>query len=168
MIKKICLVYVFILVTIFQALSAEGIVGFWKTIDENSGKARSVIAIYEYQGKYYGRIIGTFADNGVIKETMYNPKERAPGVVGNPFYSGLDIIWNLKNKGNKYVDGQILDPQKGRVYGAELWNQDGKLIVRGKIFFFGRNQTWLPFTDFDGNFKMPDLKQFTPKIPKVK
>jgi uncharacterized protein (DUF2147 family) len=168
--KKIFWLSLLTLFVFCQAYAQENVEGFWKTVDETSGQIQSMIAIYQYQGKYYGRIIGTYDKNGRIKDSIYSPKERAPGVIGNPFYAGLDIMWDLKHKGDKYGDGKILDPRKGRIYGAEMWAQNGKLVVRGKLLIFGRNQTWLPVVanDFSTNFQKPDLKSFVPLVPKVK
>lgn len=169
MMKKIVCV-LFLMVILNPLWAADDIKGFWKTVDEKSGKVQSVIAIYPYQGKYYGRIIGAYDDKGAISDTIYAPVDKAPGVIGHPYYSGLDIIWDLEPKGKKFVDGEILDPEKGRIYGAELWTEKGKLIVRGKLLFMGRNQTWLPMADneFNTTFKKPDLQKFVPVIPKVK
>lgn len=168
--KKSFLVGLFFILSLCPLYASETITGFWKTIDDRSGKAQSIIAIYPYQGKYFGRIIATFNDQGKIKDSIYDPKERAPGVIGNPPYAGLDIIWNLQDHGGKLTNGKILDPQKGRIYGAEMWISNGNLIVRGKLLIFGRNQTWLPVADseFSAEFKKPDLMTFVPTIPKVK
>lgn len=150
-----------------DSLQEGGIIGFWKTIDEKTGKPQSVVAIYPYNGKYFGRLIVTFDRQGEIEDTIYSATERAPGVVGNPFYAGLDIIWDLKPQGEKFVDGEILDPEHGRVYGAEIWRKDHNLIVRGKVLFLGRNQTWQPAedSDFPEPFKKPDLYALVPQIP---
>lgn len=145
------------------------IVGFWKTMNEKTKKPESVIAIYPYNGQLFGRIILTYFEDGTIQDTIYNPKKRAPGVVGNPYYVGMDIIWDLKPVGNKYKDGSILDPEKGNVYGAEAWKKDEDLIVRGKLLMFGRNQTWprANDADFPQDFKKPDISAFVPVIPKT-
>mgnify|MGYP001028432891 CR=1 FL=1 len=147
----------------------ENIVGFWKTINEKTQRPESIVAIYQYKGVYYGRIILTYYDDGTIQDTIYNPKKQAAGVVGNPYYVGMDILWGLTQQGKKYKDGSILDPEKGNVYGAEAWRKAEKLIVRGKLFVFGRNQTWPPAaeTDFPEGFKMPDINSFVPSIPKT-
>lgn len=168
--KKILLFCLYSILSLNYLVGAEDISGFWKTIDEKSGKAQSIIAIYPYQGKYFGRIVGTFDDEGRIKDSIYQPKERAPGVEGNPFYAGLDIIWNLQDTGKKFTNGNIMDPQKGRIYGAEMWLKNGNLVVRGKLFVFGRNQTWLPVADseFHVGFEKPNLRSFIPSIPQVK
>lgn len=156
------------MLTAFHTLSfAEDIVNFWKTVDEKTNQAQSIIAIYEHEGKYFGRIILTFDKDGKAKDTIYHPVDKAPGVVGHPFYSGLDIIWNLKKEGDKYDGGKIMDPQKGKVYDAEAWLEGNNLIVRGELLIFGRNQTW-PLAneqDFPEGFEKPDLTKLVPKIP---
>lgn len=151
-----------------EHLPAE-IVGFWKTVNEKTMKPESVIAIYQYHGQYFGRIMLTYDNDGAVQDTIYQPKKRASGVVGNPYYVGMDIIWGLKKEGDKYKDGSILDPEKGYIYGAEAWKQGEKLIVRGKLLMFGRNQTWPPAeeSDFPEGFRKPDLTALTPLIPKT-
>lgn len=150
-------------------LVAQDIVGFWKSVDEDTHKAQSIVAIYPYQGKYYGRIVATFGNDGKVGETYLAPKERAPGVEGNPYYAGMDIIWDIKKKDDMYTDGKIIDPEKGKIYDAELWIEGNNLIVRGEIAIFGRNQTWPPAqeSDFPPGFKKPDLSKLVPIIPEV-
>lgn len=152
-----------------KMMAAEDINGFWKTIDDETGKARCIIAVYESEGLRYGRIIGTFDEKGNMKDSIYKPVEKAPGVSGNRYYSGLDIIWWLEDAGQKFK-GKILDPERGKVYNAELWREWDNLIVRGKLGPFGRSQTWLPAedSDFPKGFKKPDLDQMTPDVPQVK
>lgn len=168
--KKLLLLSMLWLFAFSATLTAEDIVGFWKTVDEQTNKPQSIVAIYQYQGKYYGRLIATYDESGKIDDTIYHPKDKAPGVVGNPYYSGLDFIWGLTKEGSKYTGGQILDPEKGRIYDAEMWIDNGNLIVRGELFVFGRNQTWPPATDsdFPTDFKKPDLTKMVPKIPEAK
>ena len=155
------------LLMICSGLRAETIQGFWKTIDEKSGKPGCLVAIYEYQDKYYGRIVGTYNKQGIMDETIEAPQDRAPGVIGKPFYCGLDLIWDLKK--GKHCKGKIIDPKKGNIYRAELWVEDGNLIVRGKLLCFGRNQTWVPAAteDLPPHFKLPDVTKFVPVIPEV-
>lgn len=150
------------------ALMAADIDGYWKSINENTGKPQCAVAVYEYQDLHYGRIIGTYDEAGVMTETIYHPKTKAPGILGNPYYCGIDLIWNLDEVGRKFK-GKIVDPEKGNVYNAELWTDDQDLIVRGKLFMFGRSQKWLPMTDadFPKGFKMPDVSKFVPVIPEV-
>ena len=131
--------------------AAEGITGYWTTIDDETGDAKSVVQIYEHQGKYYGRVVELIQDK--------NAKAKIPG---SPSVLGLDIIWDLEKDGNTYSGGEVLDPTKGKVYGCEIWRDGKKLIVRGKIAFLGRNQTWLPNTTFKGKGGKPTTKK--PKL----
>lgn len=169
--KRKLLFCLFCLFTTVTAFCADGIVGFWNTIDEKTGQARCIVAIYEYDDRYYGRIIATYTEDGKVEDSIDHPITRAPGVRGEPYYAGLDIIWNLQPKGNgKYANGKIMDPEKGKIYNVEVWRSGDDLIVRGQLLFFGRNQTWLPVTDnmFPKNVKKPDLNNLVPVIPYVK
>ena len=160
--------YILCLLLLSSALfAADNIQGFWKTVNEE-GEAQCIIAVYEYKGLYYGRIIATFGSQGKIDDSIYKPVKRAPGVVGNPYYSGLDIIWDLVDSGSKFK-GKILDPEQGNVYKSELWLDGQNLIVRGKLFVFGRSQQWLAVTkkDLPVGFKLPDLKTLIPSIPQT-
>ncbi len=130
------------------ALAAENIAGLYKTIDDETGEAKSLVQIYAYQGKMYGRVVKLFED----------ADKKAVGIKGDPKIVGLDVAWGLKDEGKRYEGGQILDPAKGKIYGCEMWREGNKLIVRGKIGPFGRNQTWI----YEGAGKSD---KFTPSIP---
>lgn len=155
----------------FSSIQAatQDVVGFWKMYDEKTNKPVSVVAIYQHRNKFYGRLIANYEDDETLVDTIYHPINKAPGVKGNPYYSGLDFIWDMKPKGAKYGEGKILDPQKGDVYDAEMWLDKGNLVVRGEILVFGKNQTWVAFDDseFTPDFKKPDLNKMIPNIPKV-
>jgi uncharacterized protein (DUF2147 family) len=150
-------------------LFSEDIMGFWKSISDETQKPQSIIAIYPYKDKYYGRLIATYDDNGKIADTIEYPHEKAPAIKGNPYYAGLDIIWDLEKEkdGAKYINGVILDPQKGDEYAAKAWIENDNLIVRGEILFIGKNQTWpkAQDSDFPVGFKKPDLTKLIPVIP---
>lgn len=132
---------------------AEGVIGFWKTIDDETNEPKSIVQVYENDGKVYGRVV----------ELLQNPGAKAK-LPGAPAIKGLDIIWDLKKDGDKYKGGEVLDPQKGKVYDAQMWVEGGKLILRGSLFGIGRKQTWLPAKDFKPantaapTFKKPKLK----------
>lgn len=158
----------FLLLFLSSTIKAEDLTGFWQVVDKKTSKPRSVIAVYPYKGNYYGRIIATYNQQGVMDDTIYHPKDKAPGVEGKPYYSGLDIVWTTSFDDDRYK-GQVIDPKEGKVYKAELWKEGGNLILRGEVFIFGRNEVWPPFpeSNFNKNFKKPDLSTFVPKIPKV-
>ena len=149
----------------------EDITGLWKSRDQNSDKPRSLVAVYKYQDKYYGRMLATYDENGQIKDTIIEQKDKATGVVGNPPYCGMDFFYNLElepGKKKKYK-GKIIDPEKGKVYDAECWLEGDKLIVRGEVWIFGENIPWKKASkkDLPTGFSMRDIKKFIPAVPRV-
>jgi len=149
-----------------STLSAQSIEGLWKRINVKTGNTHCIISIYPHQGKYYGRIIGTYDAEGKMKENLYAPIDRAERVSGSPYYCGMDLIWGLQKKGSKYR-GKIVDPRNGKIYDSVVWVKDGHLVIRGELFFVGKNELWHPVEegDFPSDFKQPDTSTFTPVIP---
>jgi uncharacterized protein (DUF2147 family) len=147
----------------------QDLTGFWQTVDKKTHKPNSVIAVYPYQGKYIGRIVATFSKDGMIDETIYNPQSRAPGVVGKPYYCGLDFIWVSPDHTGVYK-GYVIDPQGGKSYSAKMWKENGNLILRGELAMFGRNEVLYPFPaqNFNTYFQEPDIYSFVPVFHKVK
>lgn len=134
-----------VLLTISGAFS-QSIVGTWKTIDDESGKPRSIVEIYENEGKYFGRIIKLFREVGEDPDPVC---EECDGYRKDQKIIGMEIITDMKfNKNNdEYHKGEIMDPENGNVYDCKLWvDDDGKLKVRGYLLFFYRTQTWLPYS----------------------
>lgn len=133
-----------------NSFAADSITGLWTTIDDETGAAKSVVQIYDYQGKLYGRVVKLFK----------NPQAKAKNIAGSPQILGLDILWNLVDQGAKFGGGKVLDPVKGKIYSSEAWLDNGNLILRGKIGPFGRNQTWHKNEDDSLKIKNP-----IPSIP---
>ena len=133
--KYVYFLIAFLFVT--PVVAAENITGLWTTIDDETGEEKSVVQIYEYAGKVYGRVVKLFK----------NVDKTAVGIKGYPKIVGLDIIWGLEDKGEKFKGGKILDPAKGKIYSSEAWIENGNLVLRGKIGPFGRNQTWIKNDD---------------------
>jgi len=130
-----------LLSTIITGLNAQDIFGKWKTIDDDTGKARSIVEIYKKDGKAFGKILKLFREpeeeqDPICDEcTDYRKGEKV---------IGLTIITGMELDDDEWEDGEILDPENGKVYDCKLWVEDGNLKVRGYIAFFYRTQTWLP------------------------
>ncbi len=130
----------FILFFIFQISYSQSIVGNWKTIDDETGKEKSIVEIFEKNGKIFGRILE------VLDPEKKNKKcELCEGEDKNKSIQGLVIIKGLTKDEDEYSNGKILDPKNGKLYkcSISLENKD-KLKVRGYIGFslIGRTQYW--------------------------
>lgn len=165
------IVLALMLFSAFSLVAADKVAGLWMSIDDETGDTSSICMLYEKGGKLYGRLMVTY-DQGVLKDTIYDQNDKAELIVGDPYFAGMDFIWDLKDTGKKWSKGKILDPPNGKIYSSEVWldKKTGDLIVRGKIGPFGRNQTWKKVgqSDLPAGFKIPDSGSFKPVIPKVK
>ncbi len=125
--------------------------GYWKTIDDETHKPRSIVEIFEKDGKIFGKIIKIFPHEG-NKDLC----EKCPDEFKNLPILGLQFMWDLKStnqNSTKYDGGKILDPASGSIYRSklELTDNGQKLEVRGYIgiSLFGRSQTWLRMKSID-------------------
>ncbi|MEJ2053539.1 MAG: DUF2147 domain-containing protein [Calditrichaceae bacterium] len=125
----------------FSNLLSQDITGRWKTIDDETGKEKSIVEIYEQNGKYFGRIDTLFREEGEDPDPVCDKcPEDDPRY--NQRITGMVILKDLKKDGNEWKDGRILDPGKGKIYDCKMWLEDGNLKVRGYLFFLYRTQTW--------------------------
>ncbi|MBV6643951.1 MAG: DUF2147 domain-containing protein [Cyclobacteriaceae bacterium] len=133
------------LLTFALLSNGQSIVGKWKTVDDNSGKTRSEVEIYEKEGLVFGKILKIYTEPGEDPDPICTDCDE-----DDPRYKqkiiGMEIIRNMKydKKDDEYRDGDILDPENGSVYDCKLWtDEEGNLKVRGYIMFLYRTQTWL-------------------------
>lgn len=115
--------------------------GLWKTIDDETGKAKSLVQIWIDQGELKGKIVE------LIEPEEENPKcTECEGDLKDAPIMGMQFIWGLKQEDGVWDDGKILDPASGSVYSSKIEVIDGgaKLDVRGYIgfAFAGRSQVW--------------------------
>ena len=139
------LIFSLILIISGSSFGQEGIVRQWKTIDDETGKPRSVVDIYERNGKYFGKIIKLFREPNEDPDPVCT---ECNGELNGKKVIGMEIITDMKyDKGDDdFGKGEILDPENGNVYDCKLWIEDGELKVRGYLLFFYRTQTWLPYS----------------------
>ena len=117
-------------------------VGTWKTVDDETGRPKSIVRITEQDGELSGKVLQ-------VLESPQGPHplcRRCEGERKDQPVEGMTILWGAKKDGASWRDGQILDPQNGKIYRVTLTPLDGgqKLEVRGFIgvSVIGRSQTW--------------------------
>lgn len=115
--------------------------GQWKTIDEESGKEKAIVEIYQFEGKFYGKITKL-----LIPEDQGKVFEKGQGEDKNKPILGLIILKGLSPDGDEYSGGTITDPNNGKTYKCIIEVQDdgAKLKIRGYIglSLAGRTQYW--------------------------
>ena len=115
--------------------------GKWKTIDDETGEAKSIVSVWIDNGELKGRI------DTILNPTQPNPTcDECKGSRKDQAIEGMTFVWGLGQDGDEWNGGTILDPSNGKEYKAKLKVIEGgqKLEVRGFIGFplLGRTQIW--------------------------
>ncbi|SBW06004.1 DUF2147 domain-containing protein [uncultured Dysgonomonas sp.] len=121
--------------------NAQSVTGKWKTFDDETKEAKSIVEITERDGKIYGKVIE------ILNPAKKNIKcTNCSGTDKDKPVLGLEILKGLSKDGKEYSDGKILDPSNGKLYKC-IVSLDGndKLKVRGYVGIsaFGRTQNWV-------------------------
>ena len=124
----------------------DDVTGLWKTIDDETGRVKSIVKVYIKDGKLYGDVVKLFRlpdeDPDPICDKCDDDDPRKDQKV-----LGMTVITDMKYDAddNVWEDGEILDPKNGKVYDCKLWVENGKLQVRGYVLFFHRTQEWIRY-----------------------
>lgn len=136
--KKSCLLL--LLFTLLGSMaSAQTVVGVWKTIDDETGEAKSHLELFESGNKLYGKVVK------LLKSAPDKKCDKCPGERKNQPILGMIVLTDMQKKEGFYQSGDILDPEKGKWYSCKLWLKEGDpntLVVRGYIGPFYRTQYW--------------------------
>jgi len=118
---------------------AQSPLGIWKNIDDSDGVEKSHIEIYEEDGIVYGKVVK------LLPAATITVCKKCKGDNKNAPLLNMVILKGLKKNGEKWSDGLILDPAKGKEYKCFIALEDEKTLkVRGYIGnpLFGRTQYW--------------------------
>ena len=124
-----------------MVVAAESPVGKWSTTDRNGGgKVTGQVEIYEQSGKLFGKMVALTEPN----DQQGKPKvcSACTGADKDKPIIGLVILRDLSPDRDRYTGGTVLDPEAGKFYRAEIWLEDGNLMVRGYLGFFYQTRTW--------------------------
>ncbi|MFM0307880.1 DUF2147 domain-containing protein [Paraburkholderia sp. RL17-383-BIF-A] len=123
---------------------ADSPVGTWQTIDDHTGQPKALVQIaQDGSGSLNGKVIKGLGAND-------QPDRRCTACTDarkDQLILGMTIISDMKKDGDAWDQGQILDPENGKLYKCKMHLEDGgnKLVVRGYIgvSLLGRSQTWV-------------------------
>ncbi|AEL06505.1 DUF2147 domain-containing protein [Xanthomonas campestris] len=127
------------------AQAADSPVGRWKTIDDETGKPKSVVQIEQAaNGTLSGKVVEILQSNHGPNPTC----DKCDGALKGKPIKGMTILWGLKPDGTAvWGGGSVLDPAKGKTYKAKITLTEGgkKLQMRGYVGIeaLGRTQTWV-------------------------
>jgi uncharacterized protein (DUF2147 family) len=122
------------------SVQSQSVIGKWKTIDDATGEAKSIVEVFSKSGKVYAKVVDILDPankNSICKNCAGDDKNKP--------ILGLTIIKGLSKDGSEYNSGEILDPKNGKLYKCILsLESKDKLKIRGYIGFslLGRTQYW--------------------------
>jgi uncharacterized protein (DUF2147 family) len=116
-------------------------VGRWKTIDDHTGKVRSIVVIREQNGTLFGNV-EALVDPPVPNPTCY----LCSGDLKDRPLVGLQVLWGFTKDGDRWSGGHVLDPETGKIYSGWLLPEDGGKMLRLHgyigISLIGRTEHW--------------------------
>jgi uncharacterized protein (DUF2147 family) len=136
------------LLTLFFSLflvlgySQETILGKWKTIDDETQEAKSVVEIFEKDGMVFGKIVKLFRKPGEDPDPICDECDSDDARYKKKII-GMEILRDMRKADGQYSNGNILDPNNGKVYTCKLWLEGTDLKLRGYWGPFYRTQTWI-------------------------
>lgn len=125
----------------FGGYAQSSVLGKWVTIDDNTGEQRSVIELFEKNGKVHGKIVKIFPRPGKDPDPICNECPEDDSRYKKKIV-GMEILQGMSKDGDGYGDGSILDPESGKIYRCKIWIEDSNLMVRGYWGPFYRTQEW--------------------------
>jgi uncharacterized protein (DUF2147 family) len=116
--------------------------GRWKTIDDETGKVKSIVEITQAaNGTLQGKVVEILQSDRGPNPTC----DKCKGANKDKPVKGMTILWGLKKDGDEWNGGTVLDPAKGKTYKSKVEMLDGgrKLGMSGCIAFICRQQVWV-------------------------
>ncbi len=129
---------------VVHAQAADSPVGLWKNIDDETKQPKALIRISDQDGVFNGRIEKILTDKpDAVCDKCTDERKDQP-------VQGMTIVRGMRRNADEaslYDNGNILDPNNGKVYRSQMRLVDGgrRLEVRGYIGLplLGRTQTWV-------------------------
>ena len=139
---KMRTLYLILFMAIVCPSLGQDVKGKWKTIDDETNEPKSIVEVFERDGKIFGKIVKLFRKPGEDQDPVCDDCEE-----DDPRYKkkiiGMEIMRDMVLAEGEYEGGDILDPNNGKVYRCRIWVEGNDLKVRGYWGPFYRTQTWL-------------------------
>jgi hypothetical protein len=121
-----------------SATAADPVDGRWRTLDDETGKAMSIVEVSTAGGTLNARVVETL-DEPDAKCTKCSGADRNKPVVG------MRVLWDLKKKDGVWGGGSGFKPSSGDSFKARSVKQsaDGQTLeVTGCKLMFCRTAKW--------------------------
>jgi uncharacterized protein (DUF2147 family) len=130
--------WLFVVILPWMSLRAQ-VTGLWKSTDHLDDIEKSVVLIYEKNGKLYGRV------ERLLPAATITTCTGCEGELKNKPLPGIIILTDLTKNELGGTGGKILDPTNGKYYSCDIELVTPDILkVRGYIGFptFGKTMYW--------------------------
>ncbi len=119
-----------------------GFEGLWKQVDDETGKAKTHISIYEEDGVYYAKVVKILnpdKQDAVCNKCKSSDSRKDQPILGMVIMKGMKKVREDALKG-----GNILKADNGKTYRCEMYLQDdpNHLVVKGYVGPVSKKQNW--------------------------
>ena len=133
---------ILILILLFIGINSQSqsILGEWKAINDENGKALCIIEIYEEEGQVFGKVVRILKE-----EDRDHLCTKCEGDLKDMPVEGMVVMDGLEKDGTRYIGGTATDPKTGKQYRCKIWLDEENpdlLNVRGYLAIFYRTQIW--------------------------
>ena len=112
----------FLLLPLAASAQQASPVGQWRTIDDHSGKPRSIVEVYaNTDGTLSARIVRLLD----LSKGADPACDACRGARHGKPVVGMVIAWGLRADGDAWSGGRILDPDNGKEYAVKFTPVDG-------------------------------------------
>lgn len=122
------------------------LIGNWRAIDAESETAYAIV-------EFVHTPTGTLS--GFVRTLLQGAEQPAPAQTcdkctgarkGSPIV-GMEVIWNLRPDGERFVDGSVVDPDSGRIFRCRVHVIDRgerlDLTIYERFALFGLTERWV-------------------------
>ena len=142
--KKLVSILFLCAATIFANAQVDKMLGYWASVDDETGEEESIFYIYKAtDGKYYGKLVKL-----LDPKKKGNVCDKCTGADKDKPLEGLILMKGLVEDGNALSGGTIIQPKTGKVFYVKLSidEKTGKLKVAGSLDragFLKKTQYWI-------------------------
>ncbi len=141
---KLCImrsfVFLFLIFICAKCALAQDVTGKWITVDDQTGIKKSVVLLYEKDGRLYGKVIAIL-DKSKGEDPLCT---KCKGKLKDKPILGMTVVNGLtKTKKGWEAENAFLEPESGWVVDGRLWPEGDELKVRAYVGALYRTQTWI-------------------------
>src|SRR5579871_6436435 len=101
-----------------NAFAANSLTGYWKTLDDKTGRPSSIVLIYSVNNRLFAKIVKPIplsGEPGLSICTKCRGSQHNAPIIGLVFMTDMQQV-----SPNTWSRGRVLDPRNGKAYQATL------------------------------------------------